>query len=259
MPSELHSERQDNTLVLTLSDPASRNTLSGPACAAGIEALATAEADPAVRGWVRRGPGGPPCAGATPPGLGRVRHETPEVQAASTEHFHGWIEAIRTCPKPVVAAVEGFAAGGGCALVLACDLVVAAEDAKFILSYGRIGLSPDGGASWHLAHALPRPLALRMLWLPESMEARQWLQWGLVSELTAPGHALAGALALAGRLAQMAPNALASAKELLTAAPDRDLRVQLDAERDHFVRNLFHPNGGEGIAAFVEKRPARFE
>ena len=98
-----------------------------------------------------------------------------------------------------------------------------------------------------------------MLWLPEPMEARQWLQWGLVSELTAPGHALAGALALAGRLAQMAPNALASAKELLTAAPDRDLRVQLDAERDHFVRNLFHPNGGEGIAAFVEKRPARFE
>ena len=259
MPSELISERHDSTLVLTLSDPATRNTLSPQACSAGIEALGTAESDPTIRCVVLRGAGAHFCAGGNLQRLQRVRHEAPEVQASSMEHFHGWVEAIRTCPKPVIGAVEGWAAGGGCSLVLACDLVVAAEDAKFLLSYGRIGLSPDGGASWHLGRLLPRAAALKMLWLPEPMDARQWLQWGLVSELAPPGQALAGALALAAQLARMAPNALASVKELVAAAPERELRSQLDAERDHFVRNLFHPNGGEGIAAFVDKRPPSFE
>jgi len=259
MPSELISERREGTLVLTLSDPASRNTLSAPACSAGIEALGTAESDPSIRCVVLRGDGAHFCAGGNLQRLQRVRHEEPAVQAASMEHFHGWVEAIRACPKPVIGAVEGWAAGGGCSLVLACDLVVAAEDAKFLMSYGRIGLSPDGGASWHLGRLLPRSVALKMLWLPEPMDARQWLQWGLVSELAAPGQALAGALALAERLGRMAPNALASVKELVAAAPERELRPHLDAERDHFVRNLFHPNGAEGIASFLDKRPARFE
>lgn len=259
MPSELVSERYDGTLVLTLSDPATRNTLSPQACIAGIEALGTAESDASVRCVVLRGEGQHFCAGGNLQRLQRVRHESPDVQAASMEHFHGWVEAIRTCPKPVVAAVEGWAAGGGCSLVLACDLVVAAEDAKFIFSYGRIGLSPDGGSSWHLVRLLPRALALKALWLPEPMDARQWLDWGLVSEIVPPGQALAGALDLGYRLAQMAPNALASVKELVAAAPGRELRPHLDAERHHFVRNLFHPNGGEGIAAFVDKRSPSFE
>ncbi len=259
MPSELISERREGTLVLTLSDPATRNSLSAQACSAGIEALGTAESDPSIRCVVLRGDGQHFCAGGNLQRLQRVRHEQPEVQAASMEHFHGWIEAIRTCPKPVIGAVEGWAAGGGCSLALACDLIVAAEDAKFIMSYGRIGLSPDGGASWHLARLLPRAAALKMLWLPEPMDARQWLEWGLLSELAPPGQALTVALALAGRLAGMAPNAVASVKELIATAPMRELRPHLDAERDHFVRNLFHPNGGEGISAFVDKRAPRFE
>ncbi len=259
MSSELLSERRDGTLVLTLSDPATRNTLSPQACIAGIEALGTAESDPSVRCVVIRGDGAHFCAGGNLQRLQRVRHENPQAQAASMEHFHGWIEAIRTCPKPVIAAVEGWAAGGGCSLALACDLIIAAEDARFVLSYGRIGLSPDGGASWHLARALPRAAVMRMLWLPEPMDAPQWRAWGLVSELVPSGRALERALQLGEQIAAMAPNAVASVKELVSAAPGRDLRAHLDDERDHFVRNLFHPNGGEGIAAFVDKRPPRFE
>jgi len=174
------------------------------------------------------------------------------------EHFHGFIDALRAFPKPVIAAVEGAAAGGGFSLALACDLIVAAEDARFIMSYGRVGLSPDGGGSWQLANALPRALVLQMVWLAEPLGARQLQALGLVNWVTDSGQALAEALRVADRLAEMAPNALASAKELINQAPSRSLREQLDSERDHFVQNLFHPNGAEGLQAFFDKRAPKF-
>lgn len=258
MATELLSERRDAALVLTLRDPATRNALSPEANAAGIEAINGAESDPGIRAIVLRGDGAHFCAGGNVQRLNGVRQREPDEQAQSMERFHGFVEAIRSCPKPVIAAVEGWAAGGGAALVLACDLVVAAEDARFVFSYGKIGLSPDGGSSWHMGRLLPRGVALRMAWLPEPMTAREWQALGLVQELSDSGLALARALELAGQLAKMSPQALASAKELICAAHDRDLRTQLDAERDHFIRNLFHRNGGEGLQAFIEKRPPRF-
>ena len=259
MSSQMLTERRGAALILTLSEPATRNALSPQACAAGIEAVGGAEADPEIRAIVLRGEGAHFCSGGNVQRLAGVREGEPAAQAQSMERFHGLIEALRTCPKPVIAAVEGFAAGGGAALALACDLIVAAEDARFILSYGKIGLSPDGGSTFHLGRLLPRGLALKMLWLPEVMSAREWQQQGLVQVLSDSGRALEQALALAERLAAMAPNALASAKELVNSAPDRRLREQLDAERDHFVRNLFHRNAGEGLQAFIDKRPPRFE
>jgi enoyl-CoA hydratase/carnithine racemase len=282
MNSELLSERRGTTLVLTLSDPATRNTLSPQACAAGIEALNIAESHTELRCVVLRGDGAhfcsggdlqrlsrtrqigagpvaePPQDGRTPPG-GRLEEPSgPELQAQSMEHFHGFIEALRTFPKPVIAAVEGAAAGGGFSLALACDLIVAAEDARFIMSYGRVGLSPDGGGSWQLAQALPRALALQTIWLAEPLNARQLHALGLVNWVTDSGQALAEALRVADRLAAMAPNALASAKELINQASMRTLREQLDSERDHFVLNLFHDNGAEGMQAFFDKRSPHF-
>lgn len=259
MASQMLTEQRGGTLVLTLSDPGSRNSLSPQATAAGIEAVARAEADPSVRCLVLRGDGDHFCGGGNLPRLLGVRERGPEEQVESIRRLHGFVEALVHCPKPVIAAVEGFAAGAGVGLVLACDQVVAAEDAKFVLSYGRVGLSPDAGGSWQLARRVPRALALRMLWLPEPMPARDWQALGLVNELVDPGHALPRALALAERLATMAPNALASAKQLLHEALNAPLREQLDRERDHFVRNLFHANGGEGIRAFLEKRAPAFE
>ncbi|MEW6705512.1 MAG: oxepin-CoA hydrolase, alternative type [Pseudomonadota bacterium] len=258
MPSELLTQRHGATLVLTLSDPATRNTLSPQASAAGIEALNVAESSEEIRCVVLRGDGAHFCSGGNLQRLAHTRTVGPDAQRQSIEHFHGFVEALRTFPKPVIAAVEGYAAGGGFSLALACDLIVAAEDAKFVMSYAKVGLSPDGGGSWHLAQALPRALALQLVWLAEPLTAQQLQAHGLVNQVVEAGQAEAAALRLAQRLAAMAPNAVASAKELLNLAPQRPLREHLDAEREHFVANLFSPNGEEGLQAFFDKRPPRF-
>jgi enoyl-CoA hydratase/carnithine racemase len=258
MTAALLSERQAATLVLTLSDPATRNALSHEVIAAAIEALNLAEGDADIRTVLLCGAGGHFCAGGNLQGLLERRRSGPPAQVRMLEHLHQLVEALGACPKPVIAAVEGAAAGAGFSLALACDLIVAADDARFILSYGRIGLSPDGGATWQLLQALPRAQVQQMIWLGEPVTAQQLHARGLVSSVVEKGRALAEALRLAERLGAMAPNALASGKALLRQAGGRSLSRQLDAERDHFVENLFHANGAEGLNAFIEKRAPRF-
>lgn len=258
MTAALLSERHGATLVLTLSDPATRNTLSHEVIAAAIEALNRAETDAEIRAVLLCGAGGHFCAGGNLQGLLERRRSGPPAQVRMLEHLHQLVDALGTCPKPVIAAVEGAAAGAGFSLALACDLIVAADDARFILSYGRIGLSPDGGATWQLLQALPRAQVQQLIWLGEPVTAQQLLAAGLVSAVVEKGRAVAEALRLAERLAAMAPNALASGKALLRQAGGRSLAQQLDAERDHFVENLFHANGAEGLNAFLEKRAPKF-
>lgn len=259
MPSELLTERRGHTLVLTLSEPATRNALSPQACAAGVEALNVADADPMLRAVILRGDGEHFCGGGQLQRLAQVRLGEREVQVRAMDNLLGFVDAIRSFPKPVIAAVEGWAAGAGFSLALACDLVVAADDARLTMAYGKVGLSPDGGGSWHLMQAVPRALALQWMWLAEAVPAARLHELGIVNELAGHGGALGSALALADRLAAMAPNALASVKDLANRAAGQTLREQLDAERSHFVDNLFHANGGEGIQAFFDKRPPRFE
>lgn len=258
MPSELHAERREGTLVLTIREPASRNTLSEQVFAAGVEALDVAEADPSVRCIVLRGEGAHFCTGSNLKQLKASRAAEREVQGNMLQRFHDFVEVLRVFPKPVIAAVEGTATGGGFSLALACDLIVAADDAKFALSCGRIGLSPDGGASWQLMQRLPRNLVLQLLWLSEPVSAQQLHAHGIVNWVSASGQALTQAIEVADRLAQCAPNAIASAKELVNQWPERSLAQQLDAERAHFLENLFHANGDEGIESFLGKRPPRF-
>lgn len=258
MSSELKTQRQGNTLVLTLSDPATRNTLSEQLVAAGIEALNVAEADPALRAVILRGDGEHFCAGGNLRGLVERRQAGAHAQVQMLELLHQFVEALRVFPKPVIAAVEGAAAGAGFSLALACDLIVAAEDARFILSYARIGVTPDGGATWQLARALPRQLVQQWVWLAEPVSARQLQALGLVNWVTDAGQALAEALKVADRLAAMAPNAVAGAKELLNEAATAKLTEQLASERNHFIENLFHANAGEGLQAFFDKRPPVF-
>jgi enoyl-CoA hydratase/carnithine racemase len=173
--------------------------------------------------------------------------------------LHSWIEAIRTFPKPVIAAVEGAAAGAGFSLALACDLMVAAEDAIFIMAYINIALSPDGGASWSLSKAVPRQLVSELLLGGERIGARRLHELGIVNRVTPPGGALNEAMALAEKLNARAPNAVASIKELINDAADATLNRQLASERDHMVRNLHHANAGIGIAAFLAKQVPDYE
>lgn len=259
MPAELKSSSDGATLVLTISNPEQRNALDPAMYAAGVEALNVAETAAEVRSVVITGEGATFCAGGNLQRLQANRQQPPEVQAQSIEGLHSWIEAIRAFPKPVIAAVEGPAAGAGFSLALACDLVVAAADAVFVMAYANVALSPDGGASWSLARALPRQLATELLMAGERIGAQRLHELGVVNRVAPPGEALAQALALAQRLNARAPNALASIKDLLNDAGAASLHQQLAAERDQFVRNLHHPNAGIGIAAFLAKDTPRYQ
>ena len=259
MPAELKSTTHGRTMVLTISNPEHRNALAPEMYAAGVEALNVAETNPEVRSVVITGEGAMFCAGGNLQRLQSNRSQPPEVQAQSIEGLHSWIEAIRTFPKPVIAAVEGPAAGAGFSLCLACDLIVAAEDAFFVMAYVNVALSPDGGATWHLARMLPRHVASEILIGGERIPATRLHELGVVNRIAAPGTALNDALAFAEKLNTKAPNAVASIKELMNDAADTTLNRQLAAERDHFVRNLHHPNAGTGIEAFLAKKPPKYD
>jgi len=246
-------------MVLTLSNPEHRNALGPEMYAAGVEALSVAESSPDVRTVVITGEGKLFSAGGNLQRLQANRHQPPEVQAQSIEGLHSWIEAIRTFPKPVIAAVEGAAAGAGFSLALACDLIVAAEDAVFVMAYSSVALSPDGGATWSLTHALPRQLASELLLAGERIAAARLHELGIVNRVAAPGAALEEALLLAERLNARAPNVMASIKELINDAGTATLTRHLDSERDHFVKNLHHANAGIGIAAFLARQTPDYE
>ncbi len=258
MSSELKTERHGSTLVLTLSDPATRNTLSEQALSAGVEALNVAESNDEIRAVILRGDGSNFCAGGNLQGLAQRRQSGADAQMRMLDQLHQFVEALSVFPKPVIAAVEGAAAGAGFSLAVACDLIVAAEDARFILSYAKVGLTPDGGATWNLANAVPRQLLQQWVWLGEPVSARQLHTLGLVNWVTDTGQALAEALKVGERLAGMAPNAITGGKELLQAALTATRTQQLEDERNHFIENLFHDNAGEGLQAFFDKRAPRF-
>jgi enoyl-CoA hydratase/carnithine racemase len=258
MTAALKSTSSGQTMVLTISNPEMRNALGPAIYAAGVEALNAADSNPEVRSVVLTGEGATFCAGGNLQRLLDNRQQPPEVQAQSIEGLHSWIEAIRTFPKPVIAAVEGAAAGAGFSLALACDFIVAADNAVFVMAYSSVALSPDGGGSWALARALPRPLVNELLMCGERIGAPRLHQLGLVNRVTAPGGALADALALADQLNNRAPNAVASIKELVSGAADATLSQHLAAERDHFVANLHHANGGIGISAFLAKQKPQY-
>lgn len=253
MTTELLTERRGHTLVLTLSGPATRNTLSPQVYAAGIETLNMAESNPDVKTVVLTGAGGHFSAGGDLRRLAHNRQNDLHGQGDQLDAFHQWIEALRSFPKPVIAAVEGVAAGGGVSLALACDLVVAAENARFVMAYSKVALSPDGGASWHLARALGRGKALELLWLGESQTAQQWQALGLAHRLAPAGTVLEAALAWADQMSGMSSEVLASIKELVNEA-DQPLRVQLDAEKRHFLVNLTRAEAGQAIEDFLDRR-----
>lgn len=258
MAAELRSSSVGRTLVLEIAGPEHRNALGPDIYAAGIEALNAADGNPEIGCVVITGHGGVFSAGGNLQRLLNNRQQPPEVQARSIDGLHTWIEAIRAFPKPVIAAVEGAAAGAGFSLALACDFIVASQEAVFVMAYSTVALSPDGGGSWALGRQLPRALASELLMLGERIGARRLHELGLVSRVCEPGEALARALELAERLNARAPNALASAKELLNEAVLHDLSAHLGIEREHFVKNLHHPNAGIGIDAFLQKKPARY-
>jgi enoyl-CoA hydratase/carnithine racemase len=259
MGEELKSHRHGATLVLTLSNPGLGNALGPAIYSRGLEILEHAAAANDIRSIVMCGEGSRFSAGGNLRRLQANRQEPKAVQVQSIERLHGWVSSIRAFPKPVIAAVEGAAAGAGFSLALACDLIVAAEDAIFLMAYSTIGLSPDGGASWSLSQRVPRQLASEWMMLGERISSQRLHSLGVVNQLATPGTALAVALDMAERINARAPNAMQSSKMLLNAAPEHSLAQQLDLECVHFVNNLHHPNAGIGIQAFLNRTKPEFQ
>ena len=258
MSAELLASRREATLILTLSNPGAKNALHPDMYAAGIEALSTAERDHAIRAVVITGADNFFCAGGNLNRLLANREQDPSVQAESINQLHNWIEAIRDCPKPVIAAVEGAAAGAGFSLALACDLIVSGTSTKFVMAYVKVGLSPDGGASWFLSRALPRQLASEIIMEGKAVSAARLHQSGLVNRVVPDGHALSDALDWSDELAALSPNALENIKGLLREAPVNTLPQHFEAEKQKFVESLHHADGLEGITAFLEKRKPHY-
>jgi len=259
MSAELLASRHNATLILTISNPGAKNALHPDMFAAAVETLSTAERDDTIRAVVLTGADNFFCAGGNLNKLLEHRSLDKEDQGAAVDSLRGWIEAIRDCPKPVIAAVDGAAAGAGFSLALASDMIVAGISAKFAMSYVNVGLTPDGGASWFLTQALPRALAVELMMLGKPVLAPRLHELGLVNKISADGFALDEALAMADELAQRSCNAVDRIKLLAREASENSLSKQFAAEKHHFVESLNHHDAEEGIQAFLEKRKPQYK
>ncbi|WP_110993837.1 2,3-dehydroadipyl-CoA hydratase PaaF [Pseudomonas sichuanensis] len=167
-------------------------------------------------------------------------------------------QRIAAFTKPLVAAVNGYALGGGCELVMCADIVIAGSDARFGQPEINLGIIPGAGGTQRLLRAVGKPLAMQMVLSGEAIDARRALQAGLVSEVTEPELTVERALQVARAIAAKAPLAVRLAKEALLKAQDTDLASGLRFERHAFTLLAGTADRNEGIRAFQEKRPARF-
>ena len=254
----LISRREGAVLVLSNNNPAARNALSPEFYAAVTEALAGAAADPGVGAVVLTGEGGHFCSGGDLRQLAKRRELPIEERRARLEGLHDLIRAVRGCPKPVIAAVEGAAAGAGMSLAMACDMLVAARDAVFSVAYVKVGLTPDGGVTAFLAECLPRQILTELCLTGERVSGERMHALGVANRLAEPGQALAQALELAANVASGPELAMARIKSLCGSAYGRTLAQQLDAEAESMVRSQATEEAREGIGAFLEKRRADY-
>ncbi len=247
-------ERSGRVVTITNNDPATRNSISADFYVGLTEALGSVGADKEVRAIVLTGAGDFFCSGGNLHGLKDRSEASLEERYASVTKLHGMIEVMRTCPKPIIAAIEGGAAGAGVPLAMACDLVVAARGAYLSIAYIRIGLTPDGGTTALLGPAIPRQLLTEMIMTGDRIDAQRMHALGVINQICDAGAALATAQAIAARLAKAPPEALANGKRLIRLSESNTFKDQLDAEADGIANALGGAEAREGIAAFLEKR-----
>jgi 2-(1,2-epoxy-1,2-dihydrophenyl)acetyl-CoA isomerase len=168
------------------------------------------------------------------------------------------IRRLATMPQPVIAKVNGVAAGAGANIALACDLVVAARSAKFIQSFSALGLIPDSGGSWHLPRLVGQQRALGLALTGEPLMAEKAADWGLIWKCVDDDALDAEVDALAKKLAGLPPLGLAAIKSIIRTSGTRTLDQELDLQRDEMRRLGFTADYREGVAAFLEKRPPTF-
>jgi enoyl-CoA hydratase/carnithine racemase len=233
MPAELQASRQDACLILTISNSGAGNMLHPDIYAAAIETLSTAERDDSVRTVILTGAGNTFCSGSARLTESGGRSDSLDALTA----LQGWIESILDCPKPVISAVEGMAAGAGFALALASDFIVAGNSAQFSMPSIKSSLTPDTG-SWFLAHALPRQMAAELLFGGKPVPAPRLHQMGVINRLANDGEALNTALAWAEEISTLSPDIIERIKGMLREARMQPLNHYMEIEQQNFMECL---------------------
>lgn len=235
--------------TIVIDRPERRNALSLAIKRELQAAVETLSGDPTVRVILLTGAGNCFVAGTDIAEM--VGMTTGDHIALRTDSvFH----ALRGCDKLLIAAVEGYALGGGCELALCCDLIVAGEGARFGQPEIRVGIMPGAGGTQAFVRAMGRHRAMKLLLTGEPVAARDALALGLLSEVVADGAALAAATELAGRIVAMPPLAVAAIRDLVRKGPDLPLDAALAMERQAFVLLFGSEDQKEGMRAFLDKR-----
>ena len=252
-------EASEGIARLTLNRPERLNSFNTVMLSEVQDALTTLRQDGSARVLVLTGAGRGFCAGqdlgdrvvapgGAPPDLGR-----------SIENgYKPLILALRGLPLPIIAAVNGVAAGAGANIALACDLVIAARSANFIQAFSKIGLIPDSGGTWFLPRLVGHARAMGLALLGDKLPAEQAVQWGLIWRCVDDGQLADEVDAIARHLAAAPTRGLARTKQALLASWAHTLEQQLDVERDYQQELGHSADYAEGVAAFMEKRPPRF-
>jgi len=224
-------------------------------------ALDRADANPAIRALVITGAGRGFCAGADLSGFDLT--PGPDIVARADpgpvidETFNPTVRRLQAFRMPIIAAVNGVAAGAGASLAMTCDIAIAAPTASFIQAFSKIGLMPDAGGTWFLAQRLGLARAMGLALTGDKLSAAQARDWGMVWDVA--DDCLAAAIALAQRLATMPTQALVATRHVLREAGHRTLEQQLEVERTTQSAMGKTHDYIEGVTAFLEKRPPVFK
>ncbi len=250
----LLTEIADGVATLTLNRPEALNALNRPLKDGLLDALRRVARDRDVRVVVLTGAGRAFCAGQDL----REQGDGTSLAVELRERYNPLILGLRRLEKPVIAAVNGVAAGAGVSLALACDLRIAAEEASFVLAFGRIGLVPDSGLTWFLPRLVGPARAAELFFAPDPISAQEALRLGIVNRAVPGSHLMAEVGGLAARLASAAPRAMALAKRALNRSLEVDLEAALAYEASLQGIAGATADHQEGLAAFREKRSPRF-
>jgi 2-(1,2-epoxy-1,2-dihydrophenyl)acetyl-CoA isomerase len=254
-------EKRGAVALVTLNRPQSLNSFTRQMHHDLWAALDQAEADSEIRATVLTGAGRGFCAGADlsefdfTPGPDMVKRADPGP--IIEQAFNPTTRRLQAMRMPVIAAVNGVAAGAGASVALACDITIASPQASFIQAFSKIGLIPDAGSSWLMVERLGMPRALALAMTGDKLGAQQAKDWGMIWEVA--DDCVATAMAMAEKLATMPTKALVATRKLMAGAHTRSLSEQLDQERDAQSALGKSHDYFEGVKAFLEKRPANFK
>jgi enoyl-CoA hydratase len=246
--------RSDDIVVLKINRPQVRNALNLDVRTRLADEITRCGADNAVRCVVVTGSDVAFAAGAD---IGEMAEATPiEVMSRNVQKY--W-RSIMDCPKPLIAAVEGFALGGGLELALCADIIVAGEGAKLGLPEVKVGILPGGGGTQKLARLVGRHRAMLLIMTGRMFGANEALNMGVISEVAPTGQALARSLDIAREIAAMPPVSIMQIKEIVNAGLNAPLETALVLERKAFQLQFATRDQKEGMRAFMEKRKPKFE